>query len=106
MENGTSEAQQIPEEPKSTKPAPSSAEAKNVEGRFKYSDIHRYLECKTFPEGFTKLDKNALRKRSKFFVAQGPDLYYVGGSTSKCELITDYNCNQSSICVMLLLLRK
>ncbi len=58
--------------------------AKKGEGRFRYSELHNYLQSKAFPEGFAKTDKNALRKMSKFFVAQGPDLFYVVWSCPNC----------------------
>ena len=51
------------------------------EGRFSYSVIHAYLRGGSYPAGFTKADKLALRKRDKFFIAKDCELYYVGGAT-------------------------
>ena len=50
-----------------------------TEGRFSYSEIHEYVATKSYPEGFTKEDKLALRKRSKYFAVREENLYYVGG---------------------------
>ena len=53
------------------------------EGRFSYSEIHDYLASHKYPLGFSKSDKLALRKRSKFFQVKDGHLYYTG----KCKLI-------------------
>ena len=52
------------------------------EGRFSYSEIHDYLASHKYPLGFSKADKLALRKRSKFFQVKDGHLYYTG----KCKL--------------------
>ena len=52
---------------------------KNETTRFTFSQIHKYLQFGTYPSDFQKSDKQALRKRSKFFKSSGGSLYYVGG---------------------------
>ena len=49
------------------------------EARFTFSQIHQYLQYGTYPSDFQKSDKQALRKRSKFFKSADGNLYYVGG---------------------------
>ena len=49
------------------------------EARFTFSQIHQYLQYGTYPSDFHKSDKQALRKRSKFFKSADGNLYYVGG---------------------------
>ena len=49
------------------------------EGRFSYSEIYEYVAMRSYPEGFTKEDKLAIRKRSKYFAVKKENLYYVGG---------------------------
>ena len=61
------------------------------QGRFTFNDIHRYLHDGRYPDGYTKSEKLALRKRAKFFCARGADLFYVGGASSKslnCHLLS------------------
>ena len=58
-------------------------DAQLEQGRFTFNDIHRYLRDGCYPDGYTKPDKLALRKRAKFFCTRGADLIYVGGSSSK-----------------------
>ena len=48
------------------------------EARFTFSQIHQYLQYGTYPSDFQKSDKQALRKRSKFFKNADGKLYYVG----------------------------
>ena len=43
----------------------------------------RYLRDRTYPVGYSKADKTALRKRANFFVCKGSDLFYVGGQSSR-----------------------
>ena len=57
--------------------------AQEQEGRFSYSEIHDYLASQKYPIGFSKADKLALRKRSKFFQVKDGHLYYTG----KCKLM-------------------
>ncbi len=59
-------------------------------GRFSYNEIHRYLRYGSFLYGFTKAEKSALRKRTKYFTLKGPDLFYTGGPTSKSEQLVIY----------------
>ena len=54
-----------------------------IDGRFSFKEIYRYLSVKSYPDGYSKTDKSALRKRANFFVHKGSDLYYVGGSSRK-----------------------
>ena len=37
------------------------------DGRFSFGEIHEYVVRGVYPEGFTKENKQAIRKRSKFF---------------------------------------
>ena len=48
-------------------------------GRFSYQEIFTYLREGKYPEDFEKKDKQALRKRVKFFAVKDAHLYYVGG---------------------------
>ncbi len=48
------------------------------QGRFTPNVIHDYLRNGCYSDGFSKSDKQALRKQAKFFVAKGADLCYVG----------------------------
>ena len=51
-------------------------------GRFSFSVIFDYLKDVKYPEGFTKNDKRALRKRAAFFCIKETNLYYIGGKSS------------------------
>ena len=53
------------------------------EARFTFSQIHQYLQYGTYPDNFQKSDKQALRKKSKFFKSADGNLYYVGGGKFK-----------------------
>ena len=48
------------------------------EGRFTYGEISNYLHSQSYPLGFSKADKLALRKRSKFFALKDGQLQYTG----------------------------
>ena len=48
-------------------------------GRFSYQEIFNYLREGSYTEGFEKSDKQALRKRAKFFTVKDAHLNYVGG---------------------------
>ena len=50
------------------------------QGRFSFGEIHEYFVKRVYPEGFSKENKQALRKRSKFFAVRQENLYYVGGN--------------------------
>ena len=39
------------------------AQKNGQEGRFSYAEIHNYLNNQSYPSGYTKADKLALRKR-------------------------------------------
>ena len=47
--------------------------------RFTFDQIHQYLQFRTYPSHFLKSDKQALRKRCKYFKSSDGNLYYVGG---------------------------
>ena len=49
------------------------------ESRFTYAQIQKYIESQSYPTGFLKADKLALRKRAKFFKVVDGHLYYTGG---------------------------
>lgn len=59
------------------------------DGRFSFSEIHRYLSAGIYPDDFSKPDKQALRKRAKFFRAKNTALYYVGGHKGDSEPSTE-----------------
>ena len=61
----------------------------STDGKFLFSDIYNYLRHSRYPEGLSKADKNALRKRSKFFRVNDKDLYYIGGG-KMCLLLDVY----------------
>ena len=44
------------------------------DGRFSFEEIHQYLLQGVYPSTFSKSDKQALRKRAKFFAGKGADL--------------------------------
>ena len=75
MDEGASTRSPEPDPPKSDPPY--------VEGRFSYDELYHYLRDGSYPQGYSKVDKAALRKRAKFFTCEGSDLYYVGGPSSK-----------------------
>ena len=56
-----------------------SKKTKQDDVRFSFNEIYTYLNTGRYPTSFTKADKQALRKRSKFFVARKTQLYYIGG---------------------------
>ena len=49
------------------------------EGRFSFGEIYNYTNNGTYPDGFERRDKVALRKRSKFFKVEEENLFYIGG---------------------------
>lgn len=49
------------------------------ESRFTNCEIFAYVKDGKYPADYTKDEKRALRKRAKFFVARGTELFYVGG---------------------------
>ena len=62
--------------PMSTLAATTNVENHKNEARFTFSQIHQYLQ---YASHFQMSDKQALRKRSKFFKSADGNLYYVGG---------------------------
>ena len=65
--------------PMSMLAATTNVENHKNEARFTFSQIHQYLQYGTYPRHFQMSDKQALRKRSKFFKSADGNLYYVGG---------------------------
>ena len=49
------------------------------DGKFAFGEIFDYIRHRRYPEGFLKVQKNALRRRAKFFRVNEEDLYYIGG---------------------------
>ena len=54
-----------------------------AKAKYTFSEIYDYVVHKTYPSHADKLYKHGLRKRSKFFTADGERLYYIGGKGSK-----------------------
>ena len=48
-------------------------------GRFTSGQLYDYISEARYPEDWNKSDKQALRKRAKFFQVKGSNLYYIGG---------------------------
>ena len=55
------------------------AQPEASEGRFTYGQLFDYISQGVYPESFLKEDKQALRKRAKFFTIDKANLYYIGG---------------------------
>lgn len=51
----------------------------DCKGRNNLSIVRQYLQNGTFPKDCNKVDRRAVRKRSKTFVYQKEQLYYTGG---------------------------
>ena len=62
-------------------------------GRFTFTEIANYLREGSYSSGYSKADKLALRKRSKYFKLKDSLLYYVGGGKT-LTIATD----SSSVC--------
>ena len=56
-----------------------STEETEKEGRFNYSELNAYVKDGTYPCGYSKGEKRALRKLAKFFAVKGTALCYIGG---------------------------
>ena len=54
-----------------------------AKAKYTFSEIYDYVVHKTYPSHAHKLYKHGLRKRSKFFTADGGRLYYIGGKGSE-----------------------
>ena len=54
-----------------------------AKAKYTFSEIYDYVVHKTYPSHADKLYKHGLRKRSKFFIADGGRLYYIGGKGSQ-----------------------
>ena len=52
-----------------------------ADGKFSFGEVFNYIIHGRYPEGVSKSDKNALRRRAKFFRVNDKDLYYIGGGT-------------------------
>ena len=48
------------------------------DAQFTFKEIHKYLVQGVYPSSFSKSDKQALRKRAKFFAVKGAELYHSG----------------------------
>ena len=59
---------------------PQSPPKEQDTGRFSFSAIYNYLLSQQYPEGASKLEKNALRRRAKYFRVRNDHMYYVGGA--------------------------
>ena len=59
---------------------PQSPPKEQDTGRFSFSAIYNYLLSQQYPEGASKLEKNALRRRAKYFRVRNYHMYYVGGA--------------------------
>ncbi len=53
------------------------------EERFRFEDIFGYITKGVYPEGLDKPEKLSLRKRTKYFVVQDAQLYYIGGGEER-----------------------
>ena len=49
-------------------------------GRSLFSAIYNYFLSQQYPEGASKLEKNALRRQAKYFRVRNDHMYYVGGT--------------------------
>ena len=54
-----------------------------AKSKYPFSEIYDYVVHKAYLSHSDKLYKHGLRKRSKFFTADGGRLYYVGGKGSE-----------------------
>ena len=60
-------------------PATETETTSSDDGRFSFDAVYRYLSYQQYPEGSSKLEKNSLRRRAKYFRVQNEDLLYIGG---------------------------
>ena len=63
------------------------SDEQSADGRFPFTAIYNYLRYQQYPEGASKLEKNSLRRRSKYFMLQNEDLYYIGGGELKVSCL-------------------
>ena len=47
-----------------------------IDGQFTFKEIHKSFLQGVYPSSFSKSDKQALRKRAKFFAVKGADRSY------------------------------
>ena len=59
----------------------------SADGRFLFTAIYNYLRYQQYPVGASKLEKNSLRRRSKYLMLQNEDLYYIGGGELKVSCL-------------------
>ena len=62
------------------------------DGRFSFPIIYNYARYGKYPSGYTKTEKQALRKRSKYFVVEESELYYIGGGKYKTHSYLNQVC--------------
>ena len=59
------------------------SDEQSADGRFSFTAIYNYLCYQKYREGASKLEKNSLQRRSKYFMLQNEDQYYIGGGELK-----------------------
>ena len=47
---------------------PTTKQPEASDGKFSFSEIYDYIHQRRYPQGFSKVEKNALRRRSKFLL--------------------------------------
>ena len=63
------------------------------DGWFTFKEIHKYLVQGMYPSSFSKSDKQALRKRAKFFTVKGAELYYTGRGENQNDVLQLQVCH-------------
>ena len=63
------------------------------DGRFNFKEIHKYLVQGVYPSSFSKSDKQALRKKAKFFTVKGAELYYTGSGENQNDVLQFQICH-------------
>ncbi len=61
------------------------------EGRFRFEGIFDYITKGVYPEGLEKPEKLSLGKRTKYFVVQEAQLYYIGGGEERISHSKSFN---------------
>ena len=59
------------------------SDEQRADGRFSFTAIYNYLRYQKYREGASNLEKNSLQRRSKYFMLQNEDQYYIGGGELK-----------------------
>ena len=70
-----------------------ASDEEKKDGRFSFEEIHQYLLQGVYPSTFSKSDKQALRKRAKFFAVKGADLYYTRRGENRNHVVQSQACN-------------